>query len=175
MKITVNVNIGGISFVMDDDAYVLLKDYLARVSYSIGAKEDKDEVLSDVERRVSELLIENGVTDLRVVTVSSVKRILAVIGDASIFGDGVNSNKKDNVYTTNKRLMRDSDNMALGGVCSGLAAFIGTDITLIRVLFVFLIAFGGSSVLLYLVAWIIIPKTKSVEEKTMMNNMHNGI
>ena len=175
MKITVNVNIGGISFVMDDDAYRLLKDYLYRASNCITPKEDKDEILSDIERRISELLTEEGITYSRVVTIDTVNKIINIIGDAYIFGNDVSDHNQNRYYYVKKRLMRDSQHAALGGVSSGLAAYIGINTSIIRVLFLLLMFFGGSGFILYMVAWIIIPKTQTEQEKGMMEDMHNGI
>ena len=175
MKVTVNVNIGGVPFVVDDDAYELLKNYLCRISSSITAKEDKKEILSDIERRISELLLEEGVTYSRVVTISYVKKVLSVIGDADIFGENSDYNTNHYSIKPSKRLMRDSENITIGGVCSGVAAFIGVDPTVIKIILLLLLFFGGSGVVLYIIAWIIIPKTHTEQEKQMMRDMHNGI
>jgi len=58
-----------------------------------------------------------------------------------------------------KRLLRNTDNELIGGVCSGLADYFNMDITIVRLIFVFgslftCIAFG----LVYLVLWIVVPE-----------------
>ena len=45
----------------------------------------------------------------------------------------------------------------IAGVCSGLAKYFNTDVTLVRLIFVVLIVLGGSGVIIYLIAWIMIP------------------
>ena len=62
-----------------------------------------------------------------------------------------------------KRLMRDTSNRVLGGVCSGLARYVGGDPTLWRIGAVLLALFANVPVLLvYVVMWIVVPADKSV-------------
>ena len=57
-----------------------------------------------------------------------------------------------------KRLYRIREGRVVAGVCAGLAAYFGIDPTLVRLGFALLTIFGGAGVLLYLVAWIVIPE-----------------
>lgn len=57
-----------------------------------------------------------------------------------------------------KRLYRSSTNYMLAGVCGGIAEYFNLDPTLIRLAWVLFCALGGSGVLAYIVAAIIIPK-----------------
>ena len=61
-----------------------------------------------------------------------------------------------------KRLYRSGKNRMLGGVCGGLGEGLSVDPTIIRLLWV-LFAFSGIGVLLYLIAWIIIPRNPKHE------------
>jgi phage shock protein C len=56
-----------------------------------------------------------------------------------------------------KRLYRLKGGRFVAGVCTGLAAYIGVDATLVRLGFALFTVFGGLGVLLYLCAWIVIP------------------
>ena len=67
-----------------------------------------------------------------------------------------------------KKMYRDADDKVLGGVASGLAKYFGTDITLIRILFLISIFFAGTGLLLYIILWIITPEAKSITEKMQM-------
>lgn len=55
-----------------------------------------------------------------------------------------------------KRLIRSRDRI-LGGVCGGLAEYFGLDKTLLRVIYVLLVLFGGVGILVYIIFWIIMP------------------
>ena len=57
-----------------------------------------------------------------------------------------------------KRLYRAREGRVVAGVCAGLAAYFGVDPTLVRLAFALVTVFGGIGVLLYLVAWIVIPE-----------------
>jgi phage shock protein PspC (stress-responsive transcriptional regulator) len=58
---------------------------------------------------------------------------------------------------TKRTLFRDTDNKMLGGVASGLAEYMGWDVTLVRLVFVFCLFAVQGSVLAYILAWIIVP------------------
>ena len=56
-----------------------------------------------------------------------------------------------------KRLYRSSTNKVIAGVCGGLGHYLDIDPVVIRVLWVFLTLFGGSGIILYIVALFVIP------------------
>jgi phage shock protein C len=58
----------------------------------------------------------------------------------------------------NQKLTRSRSERILGGVCGGLARWIGIDPIFIRLFFVVLAAAGGSGVGVYILLWIIIPE-----------------
>ena len=65
-----------------------------------------------------------------------------------------------------KKLFRNPDDRVLGGVASGVAAYFGAEVTLIRLLFVISIFFGGP--IIYIILWIITPEAKSITDKVQM-------
>lgn len=67
-----------------------------------------------------------------------------------------------------KKLFRDGESRALGGVCSGLASYFGTDTTVVRLLFVLSIFLGGAGIIVYIILWIITPEAKTITEKMQM-------
>lgn len=56
------------------------------------------------------------------------------------------------------RLLRSSDNNIIAGVCGGVADFFGLDISLVRIATLILLLFGGLSLWVYIILWVIIPK-----------------
>ena len=56
-----------------------------------------------------------------------------------------------------KKLSR-SNNKMIGGVCAGIAAYLGLDPTIVRIVWVLMLFFAGFGILLYLILWIIMPK-----------------
>ncbi len=67
-----------------------------------------------------------------------------------------------------KKLFRDAESRALGGVCSGLASYFGTDTTVVRLLFVLSIFLGGAGLIVYIILWIITPEARTITEKMQM-------
>lgn len=67
-----------------------------------------------------------------------------------------------------KKMYRDPDNKVLAGVSSGVAAFFGVDVTLIRVLFVVFTIFFGTGLVVYIILWIALPEAKTITEKMKM-------
>lgn len=58
-----------------------------------------------------------------------------------------------------RRLVRRTDDKMIAGVCSGLAAYFGIDVTLVRVLAVLGLVLGfGSLGVAYVIAWAVVPK-----------------
>jgi phage shock protein PspC (stress-responsive transcriptional regulator) len=56
-----------------------------------------------------------------------------------------------------RRLTRSRTDRMIAGVCGGFAAYSGIDANIVRLIMVLLAVFGGSGVVLYLVAWAIVP------------------
>lgn len=67
-----------------------------------------------------------------------------------------------------KKLFRNPDDKALGGVASGLAAYFGVEVLWVRLAFILLTIVGGSGVLIYLILWIITPAAMSITERIKM-------
>ena len=62
-----------------------------------------------------------------------------------------------------KKLCKSNSNRYICGVCGGIAEYFGIDATIVRLVFAFLSIFGGSGVLLYLAAVMIMPKEEEDE------------
>jgi phage shock protein C len=58
-----------------------------------------------------------------------------------------------------KKLYLSNTDRKIAGVCGGIAEYFGMDATLIRLLWILFGIFGGSGILAYLIAWIMIPKS----------------
>ena len=58
----------------------------------------------------------------------------------------------------NRRLLPSRTDRMIGGVCGGLAQYFGLDSSALRVISALLILFGGMSVWVYLILWLVIPE-----------------
>lgn len=57
----------------------------------------------------------------------------------------------------NARLYRSKSDEMVGGVCGGLAKYLGIDPTIVRLVFLLLLLGSGVGFMLYLILWIVIP------------------
>jgi phage shock protein PspC (stress-responsive transcriptional regulator) len=67
-----------------------------------------------------------------------------------------------------KKMYRDPDGKVLGGVASGIAAYFGVDVVIIRLLFFASIFIAGTGLILYIILWIILPEAKTLTDKMEM-------
>ena len=182
MKKVVKVSIGNLAFVVEEDAYSAIKRYLDDISDHYYAKENGSEIIEGIEERMAELLSDRTGVD-HIVSVSDVKEVISILGRPDDFEE---TGFQEPVKVT-KRLYRDGEHKVLGGVCSGLAAYLNIDVVLIRIavaLIFILTSFhwgklpivtadarvwgGGFMFLAYIALWIIIPKAKTMEERYAM-------
>lgn len=67
-----------------------------------------------------------------------------------------------------KKMFRDPETKVIGGVSGGVAAFLGLDIILVRVLFILLAFAGGLGVFLYIILWVCLPEARTLTDKMQM-------
>lgn len=63
-----------------------------------------------------------------------------------------------------KKIYLSKTDKKIGGVCGGVAEYFAIDSTLVRLLLVLFALMGGSGVLAYIIAWIVIPEKPASEE-----------
>ena len=173
MKKTLTVNISGSVFHIDEDAYHVLNDYLQSIKQHFSKTEGRDEIISDFEARIAEMLNEYIGKNKEVVTIEDIGKVIDVIGQPNEFeGDpieGEDGQQYEKDGKASKRLYRDPDNTIIAGVCSGLGSYFHSDPVWFRLVFVLAIIFGfGTGFIVYLILWIILPEAKTTAEKLEM-------
>lgn len=183
MKKTLTVNLGGTVFHIDEDAYQLLDKYLANLRIHFRKEEGSEEIMNDFEMRISELFNERVRLGHEVITIEHVEEVIKRMGKPEeLFGgedekEYVREESKAHTFqeeeTTGgrKKLMRDPDNRVLGGVASGIAAYMGWDITAIRLIMIILLFIPTPYVpivILYLILWLVMPLARTAADKLMM-------
>ena len=73
-----------------------------------------------------------------------------------------------------KKLYKSSTDKKISGVCAGIAEYLGTDSTLIRLAWVLLTLVGGAGILAYIIAAIIIPECPFNNNDQYNNNQYNN-
>lgn len=172
MNKTININLGGIFFHIDELAYQKLKLYLDAIRRSLSDDpQGRDEILNDIELRIGELLSERITNDRMVINENDIDEITKIMGrpeDYSVDEDIFEDEPKYGPKTAPKKLFRDSEDKFLGGVCSGLAHYFGIDIIWMRLLWLILFFFFGTGFLIYILLWILIPQAETTAEKLQM-------
>lgn len=175
MNKTININLGGYFFHIDETAYQKLRRYLDAISKSLSDDpQGKNEIISDIETRISELLSEK-ITDARqVVNEQDISDIIKIMGEPEDYAEGEEAyTDSGKTYTkrkssNSKKLFRDGDDKFLGGVASGIAHYFEVDVIWIRLAFILLFVGGGFSLLLYIILWILLPEARTTAEKLQM-------
>jgi phage shock protein PspC (stress-responsive transcriptional regulator) len=174
MNKTVNINLGGMFFHIDEDAYQKLSRYFDAIKRSLSNSSGQDEIIKDIEMRVSELLTEKQKTEKHVVGLKDVDEVIAVMGqpeDYRIDEEGFSTtapNFSSSSSTNTRKLYRDKDNGMVGGVLAGLGHYFGIDKVWLRIFFLILFFAWGTGVLAYIILWIVMPEAKTTAEKLEM-------
>ncbi len=158
MNRTLNVSIGKMPFIVDADAYDMIRLYLDQIGRRLDPGDG--EVLEDVEARIAEIFSENLTSARQVVDSSLARRAMAIIGRAESFGEAREDSYAGQASPpqAGPKKLRRSRNSMLGGVCAGVAEYFGVDISLVRIVTFLGIALGGLSLWVYIIMWIIIPQ-----------------
>lgn len=181
MKKTISVNISGLIFNIEEDAFERLKKYLSTIKGYFDQSESQEEIIGDIEARIAELFSERVSDAKQVITEKDVQDVMDIMGQPEDYlGDEepqptAQSNKRQyseegrSAGSESKKLFRDPDDTILGGVCSGLGAYFGIDTVWLRLAFAGAVIFFGTGLLLYVILWAVIPEAKTTADKLRMN------
>ena len=173
MNKTVNINLGGMFFYIDEDAYQKLSRYFEAIKRSLTNSNGQDEIIKDIEMRIAELFAEKHSNGKQVISLRELDEVIAVMGqpeDYRIDNDDAEEPKANYTYQNRavKKLYRDKDGGMIGGVLAGLGHYFGIDKVWIRILFLVLFFFYGTGLLAYIILWIVMPEAVTTSEKLEM-------
>ena len=204
MKKVQDASVGGRNFYFDQDAYERMEQYLKHFEERLQKSPssilyEKDEVMSELESRIAELLTKEVGTGNRTVSIELVQRITEQLGmpdgvkepadktegsssagsqeagkqtegqQGQEPGQGSGASDKQNApVPPRKKMYRDIDEKAIGGVCSGLAAYFDIDVVLIRLIAVAALILGTAGFWIYIILMIVIPKAETPVQKSEM-------
>ncbi len=175
MNKTVNINLAGIFFHIDEDAYLKLQRYLEAIKRSFTDSQGRSEIISDIEARISELFSERVKHDKQVIGNKEVEEVISIMGqpedylvDDEIFEDEPQASYRAK-STPSKKLFRDTDNSYIGGVASGLGHYLGIDAVWLRLIWLLLaIGSGGTFIFIYILFWVLVPEARTTADKLTM-------
>ena len=183
MKKVTNINLGGLPYIIDEDAYDYLNHYFNSLKRHFSASEGCDEIIYDIELRMSELFQEQ-LKSKQIITMHELTGVIEIMGKPEDFGaealdheehystSSSNNGSKsfsERLHRTGRKLYRDGESKMLGGVASGLSAYLGIDDPLwLRILFAISIFTFGVGFVPYIILWIILPVAKTSADKLAM-------
>jgi phage shock protein PspC (stress-responsive transcriptional regulator) len=170
MNKTVTINLGGIVFHIDEDAYQKLSRYFDAIKRSLKNSSGQDEILKDIEMRISELLGEKLISEKHVIGLKEIDEVITVMGQPEdyIIEDETNIGNNFHATKKSKKLYRDKEKGMIGGVAAGLSHYFGIDVVWIRIISLLLFFGLGTGALAYLILWIVIPEAVTTSEKLEM-------
>jgi phage shock protein PspC (stress-responsive transcriptional regulator) len=173
MDKTININLGGILFQIDEEAFRVLRDYLQAINNRFVNLQGGNETIEDIETRISEIFqSQRGIAG--VITLDNVQKMISIIGKPEEFDAGEPEPGMAAPHTKNKRMYRNPDDKIAGGVCSGIAAYLDTDPVIFRILFILFTFFFGVGFFIYAGLWIALPVARTESQKRELYGSYNA-
>lgn len=163
MKKAFQISIAKTLFTIEEDAYIRLEGYLSAIKSHFKNTEGQAEILSDIENRIAEQLLES---KEKVITLLAVEKVLEVMGKVEDFDEG--TAKSESQPGQSKKFYRDGEDALIAGVCSGLGAYLNIDPVWVRLAFIGFTFLTGFGILLYIVLWLIVPEAKTKSQRLEM-------
>lgn len=124
-----NIEIAGQVFWVDESAYQTLQDYLIKIKTQLANEENSQDIYTDIELRIAELLYGLNSDKNRAISVEQLISIIEQVG--FIDGSDETSGQDENIP---RKSFLDLHNKILGGVCAGLATRLKVSSLLIRLI-----------------------------------------
>lgn len=172
MNKTIIININGMVFHIEEDAYEILKTYMSAVTRHFMNSADSLEITTDIENRIAEMF--NDILQRegkQVIVAQDVDAVVQQMGSVEDFEAEENGEAAGPAFayaTENRRLFRDADDHLVGGVAAGISNYFDIDAIWVRLGFVLLCAGGGIGLLLYIILWIVVPKAVTRADRMAM-------
>jgi phage shock protein PspC (stress-responsive transcriptional regulator) len=178
MNKTLTINISGIIFNIEEDAYEKLKNYIAQIKSHFINDPGCDEIMADIEARIAEMLQTKSNQNKQVLISADIDAVINTMGRPEEFDDDTNNRSKDNKSSFSegnnfsgykkKRVYRNGEDKVVGGVCSGISMYFDIDPLWLRLAFGISFLAFGSGLLFYILLWIVLPEAKTTAEKLEM-------
>ena len=185
MKKVQDASIGGRNFFLDEDAFQRLGEYLGHFRAKLSGNGPEmtagqvDEVMNDLESRIAELFESEVGTGNRTVNIKMVQKVTSQLGmpdgsqeSETTYGNGGQPGSgMPSFGEPHKKIYRDIDDKAIGGICSGLAVYFDVDVVLIRLIAILALILGTAGFWVYVILWIVIPKAQTPVQKCEMRGL----
>ena len=170
MKKVISAGIGGRSFTINEDAYERLSSYLTLFRNHVK-ESGTEEVMDELESRIADLFYESVGDSTRVVDLELVEKVISQLGMPDGSSTTAGTATPDFDPKTNRRLYRDTDDVRIAGVCSGLALYFGIDTALVRIIMLVALIAGSAGFWAYIILWIAVPKAVTPAQKCELRGL----
>lgn len=167
-KVT-TINLNGKAYQLEEKGYAELHSYLERATKALVTNPDKKEILADLEQAIADKCERflSGTKD--VISSDQIDTILAEMGPVQAEDDTYEADSSDETRATEsakpRKLYVIPKGGMIAGVCNGLAAYLGIDVTIVRLIFILLtIVSGGFWILLYVILAFVLPYANTDEQ-----------
>jgi len=177
MRKVVTISLQGRAFQVDEAGYAALQDYLHTAAARLAGNPDVAEILSDLEQAIADKCLGRLHAHRDVVSSEDVADILGEMGPVDVGDDAGAQDATDSPHHASpdpastwdgpRRLFRLREGAKLGGVCNGLAAYTGIDVTWVRLAFLVLIFSTGVFFFVWLAMLFIVPVAVSDEDRSL--------
>ncbi len=182
MKKNISINISGIIFHIEEDAFDQLKDYLDSINRYFSTFNDSQEIIADIEGRIAEIFLTKLNDEKQVITVEDVSSLKTTMGSIRDFQaveeefeereEPKESRQRTFDSSSSKKLFRDEKRRLVAGICAGIAHYFHVDALWIRLLFfILLVGSGGIILPVYLVMWAVVPASSDLSEDKKLKKM----
>ena len=178
MEQVITISLNGYPYKLTAEAYNLLRDYLDALINRFGQSNEAKETYDAIEARIGELISERQGDGGSPVAPETIAEIIGILGkpediDEEQERQEARNAKADAEETSEKernrmRLYRDPDSAIIGGVCAGIAARLGVNANIVRLLFLIGFLFFGASIFVYIALWVAVPVARTPLQKLRM-------
>jgi phage shock protein PspC (stress-responsive transcriptional regulator) len=171
MNKTIIININGIVFHIEEDAYEVLRTYMTGVKRHFAYSADSEEIVTDIENRLAEMFSEKLKQDHKqVIIVEDVEYVterMGTVDDFDIDEEDPTIRLSTGAFKTEKKLFRDLDDSIISGVCAGIGHYFDVEPKWIRLIAIITL-FMGIGIPVYIILWLVIPKARTRVDKMAM-------
>ena len=156
MDKTIKINLAGILFQIDENAYQVLRDYLQAINTCFKNIPGGNETIDDIEARIAEIFqSQKGLSGN--ISKENVEAVISIIGKPEDFEHGESTPESTVHGTHRRRLYRNPEDTIISGVSGGIGAYLNMDPVWIRILFILFTLFYGIGFFVYIALWIALP------------------
>lgn len=176
MNTVIIINLNGNAFHLEEPGFQSLRAYLERAQGQLKDNPDKTEIMADLEQAIADKCAHFLQPHKNVLTAAEIDEVLKEMGpvqsetgtgSSAAAGDQPQAEAKSGSASgaAPKRLYQIREGAMLSGVCTGLAAYLNIDVTMVRIGFVlFTLLTSGIGILVYLIMMLVVPFANTGEE-----------